>query len=74
MSSKIFIKVEATPGDDIGDAIVEAVALATRMQVCVEIPLNGVKVFAKPGADALALFRAWEHELGSRRPHKFATT
>ena len=55
----IFIKAEARTTDAADTIIEEAIALADRMNVPVEIMCKGVKVFAKPMDDPAVLIGEW---------------
>ena len=66
------VHVEPFAGSDIADVCYDLTELAERCGVRVEAQFNGVKLWAKPGTDPIALRAAWDEAMRSKTPHRIA--
>jgi hypothetical protein len=70
--SSLTINVYVDPGTDISAAFIQAVALASKCDVCVSFTFNGVTCIAFPNGSPSAGVMEFGESLKSDRPHKFA--
>lgn len=64
----LSLKVEFTSGDIIANAFAEAVAIATKLDVCVEFKFNDVTCIAFPGGDWEAGAKMYHDRISHKYP------
>lgn len=63
----IYLEVTGYAGSDVHDCMNEMIALATRLNIDVWCPLNGVTVLARPSDNKILLHKAWELAIAKKQ-------